>query len=593
MTGSDALSPEEIAKVSFENKRRGYDPAAVDAHLKVAAATVTGLQDEVGILGAKVDALTVQVDAAKQAAKDAAQSPLELSDDELVDRIGVEAARLLADARVAAEERIAEADADARQIRAQAEKLYAERSEEADGEAQRIRTKALEEANARTLEAETSAEMILTSAHADIEVARSENGFDRESIDAEAAAIIREAEVARRQILGDLLRRRGAAKRQIEQLRAGRERLLQSHETVRRALDEVTAELSISMSEARAAANAAGHSITDGSIEELEAELEAARMVGLLNTGDVPVVCSPALPTSTSANTAGVEDANETAEAPAADAASDEAVETPDAEVQAEVHAEEVAVEDGEKTTVESLDQGTGDGNSDNVVVLDSARADVDTGSHPANRRSTNGQKAASMNDESGENENSVDRLFASLRDSNEAPAPKKSTGKKAPSGGAASKKKAARSKVTMLDTAAAASVGSEAVESAVDSVALSRRLKRVLADEQSRVMSTIKHAEVMPDLEGVLFSMADHRSGYWNEVLDQLDDPERASSGAHKAIDELVETIRRRVGGSLDDADGDADTALTSLRSIYRGIKTQLISETAEAVSESMLVTS
>ena len=593
MTGSDALSPEEIAKVSFENKRRGYDPAAVDAHLKVAAATVTGLQDEVGILGAKVDALTVQVDAAKQAAKDAAQSPLELSDDELVDRIGVEAARLLADARVAAEERIAEADADARQIRAQAEKLYAERSEEADGEAQRIRTKALEEANARTLEAETSAEMILTSAHADIEVARSENGFDRESIDAEAAAIIREAEVARRQILGDLLRRRGAAKRQIEQLRAGRERLLQSHETVRRALDEVTAELSISMSEARAAANAAGHSITDGSIEELEAELEAARMVGLLNTGDVPVVRSPALPTSTSANTAGVEDANETAEAPAADAASDEAVETPDAEVQAEVHAEEVAVVDGEKTTVESSDQGTGDGNSDNVVVLDSARADVDTGSHPANRRTTNGQKAAAMNDESGENENSVDRLFASLRDSNEAPAPKKSTGKKAPSGGAASKKKAARSKVTMLDTAAAASVGSEAVESAVDSVALSRRLKRVLADEQSRVMSTIKHAEVMPDLEGVLFSMADHRSGYWNEVLDQLDDPERASSGAHKAIDELVETIRRRVGGSLDDADGDADTALTSLRSIYRGIKTQLISETAEAVSESMLVTS
>ena len=598
MTATDALSPEEIAKVSFENKRRGYDPSAVDAHLKSAAATVTGLQDEVVILNAKVDALTAQVDAAKQAAEDAAQSPLEFDDQELIDRIGVEAARVLSDARTTASERLSEADTEARQIRAQAEKLFAERSEQADVEAQRIRAKALEDADAKALEAEASAELIISSAQADMEVARSEVGIDRESLDAEAAAIIREAEVARRQILGDLLRRRGAAKRQIEQLRAGRERLLQSHETVRRALDEITEELSISMSEARAAANAAGHSISDGSIEEIEAELEAARMAGLLDTGYAPVR-SPALPTSTPA--ASPATGTESEPAPTEAVGATDALDADDADEILDAESDRGAGAGGDADEIDAIDlsdeaaaEVEGDsGDRANVVALDSARADVDTGSHPANRRVAKSEASADeLPEEANSEDDSVDLLFATLHDASDAPAPKKSTGKKQAKSVKKSPKKKAnhQTKVALVDPPA--TNGSVAGESLVDAAALARRLKRVLADEQSRVMSTIKHAEVVPDLDAVLFTAADQRSGYWNEVLDQLDDPERAGTGATKAIDELVDTIRRRVGDALRDGDGDAETILASLRGIYRGIKTQQIGQTADAVAGSMLVT-
>lgn len=44
------------------------------------------------------------------------------------------------------------------------------------------------------------------------------------------------------------------------------------------------------MSEARAAAETAGHSARETSIEDLEAEIETARLSGLLDTGPVPIV---------------------------------------------------------------------------------------------------------------------------------------------------------------------------------------------------------------------------------------------------------------------------------------------------------------
>lgn len=613
---SGALTPEQVANASFDSKRRGYDPAAVDAHLKAAARTVTNLEGEVVALAQKVDALTNEVASAQKAAAVAAKDPIELDEDALADRIGQDAARVLAEARSAAADRLVEAEKEAEQILVRAEQVYASRSQEADDEAERIRLRAGRDAEARAQEAEEAAAQLMSSAEADLELVRSEVSLDRESADAEANQIVREAEVARRQILGDLLRRRGAAKRQIEQLRAGRERLLASHETVRRALDEITEELAISMSEARAAASTAGHSVSDGTIEELEAEIETARLTGLLDTGPVPVVRSPALPTSSSANRPPAESSPPKEDPNGGTAA--------DPTGRAEEAAEEVAEEVAEDPAVEVADSMEVSGDLADVVQLDQARSEVDTKSHPAKGRDASNGRAngnstpsetadaesadAVANDEDiaptklvaapdpePALDDSLGDLFASLRSENDEPVPaakKKSTAKKKPPA-STSKKKAKSTKASTSALGSTTAIKTNDPAPVVDAAALARRLKRVLADEQSRAMSTIKNADALPDLDGLLSTEPDHRSSYWSEVLDQLDDPLLAGPEASQAIDSLVKTIRRRVDDALTSADGDGEAAVGSLRSIYREIKTQLIGETAEEVSHSMLAKS
>ena len=355
---SDALSPEQVTR-AFETKRKGYDPAAVDAHLKIAASTVTGLESEVVALAAKLDAMNAELAAAREAAATATTNPIELDEELLADRIGQDAARVLSEARAAAADRVREAEEEAEAILAKAEAVFAARSVEADEQAARIRARAEADAHEKAEGAKVTASEIVLAAEADIELARSEVSTSREHADEEAAHIIREAELARRQILEDLARRRSAARRQIEQLRAGRERLLSSHETVRRALDEISEELTISMSEARAAAETAGHTVSDTTIEELEAEIETARLTGLLDTGPVPVVRSPALPTSSSANTS----STRTGSSPKASQLS--SVKTP--------------TSSSEEKVAEPAVDADGDGAVDGVIEPDDAGADQES----------------------------------------------------------------------------------------------------------------------------------------------------------------------------------------------------------------------
>ena len=84
--------------------------------------------------------------------------------------------------------------------------------------------------------------------------------------------------------LKDLARRRKSGRQQLEQLRAARERLLEAHEAVRRTLEDATNELLVSLPEARVAAVDAGRKAegeAEATVEELEAEIEAAREAGL------------------------------------------------------------------------------------------------------------------------------------------------------------------------------------------------------------------------------------------------------------------------------------------------------------------------
>ena len=682
------MTPRDITGASFETKRKGYDPDAVTAHLRSAADTVSSLQDERDALSARVDKLEAEL-ADKESQPAPMPEPVELDEAELTERLGQHAARVLSEARAAGEDAIAEAEAEADDIRAAAEELHALRSAEADEEAQRIRAAAEDLHDQRRSEAEQAAASVVAEAEAAAEQSRTNVSVERESADADANRIIREAELTRRQILEDLARRRSAARRQIEQLRAGRERLLASHETVRRALDEISEELTISMSEARAAAETAGHTVSDTTIEELEAEIETARLTGLLDTGPLPVVDSkrstpnsaitPAptptksaalpskkLPTETdedaststtnsdstddadtgstdedadSNNAAASDDAEQSTDdsvepaSVSSQAQDDDATMPADGDASADSAAEETASTDGSPTELAP------------VVQLDRARTDVDTGSHPAagrdaSSRSSHGGEGSSVSSspalpskkvseakdkakkaeakKSGKKkaedtkggakkatvtklesvktspstsaDSDVGDLFASLRSENAKPA--KSTAKKKSSKKASSAKKSS-SKSTSSKISSASKKKTSAVsdsapsEPEVDSSEMARRLKRVLADEQSRAMSTVKSSETVPDVDDLLGGSFAHGDTYWTEVLGQLDSPDDASPDARASIDDLVSTIRRRVTSALSSAD-DTDSAVSSLRSVYRELKTQQIAVTADAVVRS-----
>lgn len=99
--------------------------------------------------------------------------------------------------------------------------------------------------------------------------------------------LVAEAQLVRRRILEDLIRRRRVLRRQIDQLRAGRERLLEAYEVVGQTVEEATAELGLALPAATAAAQRAGRGgpaddlVGEDDLHAMEAEIDAARAAGL------------------------------------------------------------------------------------------------------------------------------------------------------------------------------------------------------------------------------------------------------------------------------------------------------------------------
>lgn len=101
-------------------------------------------------------------------------------------------------------------------------------------------------------------------------------------------AMVTEAQTVRRRVLEDLVRRRKVLRRQIEQLRVGRERLLEAYEVVAQTVQEATQELGVAVPSAQAAAERAGRrlgpdddEVTPEDLHAMEAEITAARVAGL------------------------------------------------------------------------------------------------------------------------------------------------------------------------------------------------------------------------------------------------------------------------------------------------------------------------
>jgi DivIVA domain-containing protein len=257
ITSEPTIGVEEVARRTFATSFRGFDPNEVRTFLK-------RVSDELASSREREKELRRRAEEAERRA-----AHPRLDEETLTAALGEETARVLRSAREAATD-----------ITARAEQKVARMVKEAQEEATRIRAEAETVLVRRVDEAEEVAGGIRRSAESDAEATRARAASEAEA-ELEAARVrgremVVEAQALREKVLGDLGRRRRLAQAQVDQLRAGRERLLEAYRLVRQTLDQVVEELASAEVEARAAAEAAGRRAAaqaEASLEELEAEL--------------------------------------------------------------------------------------------------------------------------------------------------------------------------------------------------------------------------------------------------------------------------------------------------------------------------------
>jgi DivIVA domain-containing protein len=248
ISSTPRLSPDDVANRAFATGFRGYSESEVRAFLKRVAEELVAAREREEELANAVDELEEQL-----------RSPRPLDEQELLDALGEETARLLRSAREAADD-----------IRRKAEERSGRVMEEAQAEAHRLRTEAAEILGVRTQEAEAHAAELLAEAEAGAAAAReaaeraaedhrARGEREAESIidaaRAQGREMLDEARAARERVLADLSRRRSLLQAQVEELRQGRDRLLDAYRVVKRTFLDATEALA--QVEARAASERA------------------------------------------------------------------------------------------------------------------------------------------------------------------------------------------------------------------------------------------------------------------------------------------------------------------------------------------------
>ena len=257
---SPRLTPDEVSTRGFAAAFRGVSELEVRNFLKRVA-------DEMSTALAREEALQAQV----AELQEKLEHPPLVTEDRLLDALGEKTARVLRSAQESAEEIRTRATAKAEELTATAEAEAAATREEADTDAAAMRDAAQTAAAAREEEAVAFATETRTTAETEVAEQRAATETEltalREQTTAETAAeieaakeagreLVNEARAVRERILADLGRRRMLLQAQIDELRAGRDRLLDSYRVVKRTLNDATEALV--QVEARAAQELAG-----------------------------------------------------------------------------------------------------------------------------------------------------------------------------------------------------------------------------------------------------------------------------------------------------------------------------------------------
>ena len=520
MTDGASLDPSELDQASFELVRRGFDPLPVQRTLQRAAAVIRELRRERDVLAARV----VEVEAVLS-------EPLEAH--RVAEALGAEATQVLEAAHAAA----------------------AERAERAEREAEAIRAEALAAADTTRAEAIAAREETLAAAERDAEEV-AEDGRQR------GRDMVNEAQAVRERMLSDLARKRQTGRAQVEQLRAGRDRLLESLTIAQQSLDAAVKDLVDSVPEARAAAERAGLRIANEptpTVETMEAEIEAARLVGH------PLVDGIAAPGS----------AGDLDDEP------DPAFVT--AEMEALTHVDEAL----EPSTEAESAAGEG-ADADDDERVDDEHDDPSGPDAPPPAEATESESSETEADEPESTGDAVDDLFARLRgDRNDDP---EAESEEAPQPDAESE-----SEPEAEQEVVAPSDPNQALRARAESVA-TRALKKVLVEEQSTLLDGVRRSG--PDAIAVVVADADaHAAPYESAIdaaFDEIIEAVGGDAGTRQAGYEqlrsvALDPVRSRLLEVAEHSD-DADELSDTVRGLYRESRSRRLPMAAAAAVSAVI---
>ncbi len=560
------IDPAELRRVRFPGSMRKFDAKAVQDFLASVA-------ERVEATNALVDRLQAERDAAQSQATEQqpAPSPFDrvdlasISEDELVRLVGEETVHVLSTARKAASDirtkaeesaarvirestaeaadLVATAETDAAALSAEAAGARDAAVAEAEAEGARITENAAEEAERVIAEAREDAEA-LTAAAADLrrEAAEEKDRIIEEAKD-EGRAMLAEAKDVRTRILEDLQRRRDLGRSQVERLAAGRDQLLDAYAAVRANIDEITAKLEVGLIETASS----GHD-------------------PLLDDGFAGIVISGIDDQDE------VDDEQEAAEDDAS-AGDDDTAPSDEAGPEAE-NADEAAAEDGSEP--DGSEPATDDEHPDVDALFAKIRADRAESVARA-QQVLAGAEGDAATDEAGDQEAAT---ATDATDEDELV-------------DAASEETDDATGFEHVPAELLADEESRAARAAVlDRLdkALTRALKRHLADEQNVVLDALRRSE-STDLADLLPPADAHIAGYAAVAAVEL--AAAAAAGAALVDDTvevdvsalaaelgtaLVEPFRRRIERSAAEVDGDADALDERLRALYREWKVEHI---------------
>ena len=555
----DPSSPAAVGSAAFPTSRRGFDQAEVRDFLKMVAAEMARLQERERFLESEMRAMQTR----------GLSAPGRLDEETVTTLLGEEAARVLTAARDAST-----------QIRDRAEESATRLVKDAAEDAVRIRESAV-------LEAARIRDDSGADAEAEIEMAK-QQGRD----------MVNEAREYREKVLSELSRRRDAARSQIEQLLHGRDRLMNAFERARIASEDVIGGLT-------------------------DAHDEPEFIVDLSpTTGPVPIINSehPSVKVFDREEIVAEEESTETV--------SNVVIfdHESEAEVEVEVIADEVSVEvidevqivdvlhpvhtpaEVEPSVEDVVSVETSETSQTNVVSLfGRGRRSVDMPEIAIEEvEVAQPAEAAAVVPSVKKDVVAVDDIFAKLRAGSTADVAAKAT---TSSDVAKAEKPAAKASVPKAEKKAKAKPVAPVVDLARFEerneelspvvVAMARKLKRVLADEQNTVLGHVRAKRSSLDIDAVLGTEAEQSARYASAVAE--DSMAAASAGAksvkaaggssrrvtQKAIAAhavsaitagLVAGFREDARIAIGEAEGDREVLLGLIRDVYRSWKTERI---------------
>jgi DivIVA domain-containing protein len=537
---ADSSSPAAVATATFSQVRKGYDSNEVRSFLQEVSAALTRAQTAEADARARLDTALVELESLK--AKP--HVPAELDEATVSNLLGQEAARVLTTAREGAASLRARVEGEVEAARVEAEREIAKHRADRLEDAARQRTAAEEEAMLIRKNAAESSER-------EMDAAKSQG---RE--------MVLEARAYRERVMTDLARRREAARQQIEVLRLQRARLRSSFSAAEAALSEIRTELADDIPD-------------PDPVEDLSNI-----------SGSFPVVATVTAPVATPSVAFAIGEVTPTAP----DEAHPEELD-PASEVEAEAPPAVIA-----DATID-VDRNEPDNAFAGEITEEDPATEVDAVIHESDAVVHEPDAVVHEPDAVVEKVTSDD-IFARIRagrvsevaDLQEAP---RATREAAAATAVATLHIDESLAAEVLETRAAALTPLEA--------SVSKRLKRVLQDEQSEALDLLRRRKTTPPADELFGNAAAYSARYQDAVRDDLQQAARAGAtsinemSAPELADivaaedvighalaeverEMIQPLRSHLERSLQSSGDDADGAAAQLRAVYREWKVQRI---------------